>query len=196
MSSNEQKTFLSIVKAYNKEKSGKYEEPAKLLKRPRGAKPLLQSEIDAKVISMIKSMRASGHSITYDITISIAKGLVKAHGRTLLKEHGRSIDLQQTWAQSIHRRLGFVKRKATTSKQPVSPGFIHEVRFTFYSAIQRNINACLIPPELVINIDQTPLRFYLTPTYTLPKKDEANVPITNSSDYRQITGTFGISMAG
>ena len=107
-----------------------------------------------------------------------------------------SIDLHQTCAQSIHRRLGFLKRKATTSKQPVSPGFIHEVGFTFYSAIQRNINAYLIPPELVINIDQTPLQFYLTPTHTLTKKGEASVLITNSSSYCHITGTFGISMAG
>ena len=114
----------------------------------------------------------------------------------LLKDrHGGSIDLHQMWAQSIHRRLGFAKRKATTSKQPVSPGFIHEVGFTFYSAIQRNINACLIPPELVINIDRTPLRFYLTPTHTLTKNGKAGVPIANSSDYHQITDTFGISMA-
>ena len=102
-----------------------------------------------------------------------------------MKEHGGSTDHHQTLAQSIHRRLEFVKRKATTSKQPVSPGFIHEVGFTFFSAIQRNINAYLIPPELVINIDQTPLRFYLTSTHTLTKKGEASVPITNSSDYRQ-----------
>ena len=188
-------TVRSIVKAYNKEKSDKYEEPAKLPKRPRGAKPLLPGEIDAKVVSMIKSMLASGHSITYDITISIAKGLVKAHDRTLLNEHGGLIDLNQTWAQSIHRRLGFLKRKTTTSKQAVSPGFIHEASFTFYSDIQRNINAYLIPPELIINIDQAPLRFYLTPTRTLTKKGEASVPIANSSDYRQITLTFGISMA-
>ena len=134
--------------------------------------------------------------MTYDITISIAKGLVKAHDRALLKEHGGSIDLHQTWAQSIHRRSGFVKRKATTYKQPVSPGFIHEVGFTFYSAIQRNTNTYVIPPELIINIDQTPLPFYLTPTHTFIKKAEASIPITNSFDYRQITGTFGISMAG
>ena len=119
-------TIRSIVKSYNKEKSGKYEERAKLPKRPRGAKLLLPSEIGAKVIIMIKSMRVSGHSITYDVRISIAKGLVKTHDRTLLKEHGGSIDLHQTWAQTIHRKLGFVKRKATTSTQPVSPGFIHE----------------------------------------------------------------------
>ena len=52
-------TVRSIVKAYNKENSDKYEELAKLPKRTRGAKPLLPSEIDAKVISTIKSMRAS-----------------------------------------------------------------------------------------------------------------------------------------
>ena len=137
---------------------------------------------------MIKSMRASGHSITYDIKISVEK--VQAHDRTLLKEHGGSIDLHQTWAQSIHRRLGFVKRKVTTSKQPVSPGFIHEVGFTFFSAMQRNANPYLIPPELAVNTDQTPSRFYLKPTHTLTKKGEVSVPITNSSDYRQIWNQY------
>ena len=33
-------------------------------------------------------------------------------------------------------------------------------------------------------------------SHTFTKKGEASVPKTNSSDYRQITGTFGISMAG
>ena len=115
---------------------------------------------------MVESMRASGLAITYDITISIAKGLIQAHDRTLLKENGGSIELHQSWAQSIFRRLGYVKRRATTAKQPVAPGLIQEIGFTFHSAIEKNINAYRIPHDLVINIDQTPLKFYLTPTST------------------------------
>ena len=49
---------------------------------------------------------------------------------------------------------------------------------------------------LVININQTPLPFVLTSDYTLAVTGSKAVPITNSKDYRQITGTFGISMSG
>lgn len=145
---------------------------------------------------MIESMRASGTGVTWEMTISIAKGLINANDRTLLKENGGHLEINETWAQSIHRRLGSVKRKSTTTKQPVAPGLIKEIGFTFFRAIDDVVSAHNIPPELVINIDQTPLPFFLVSNYTLTKKGEKTVPITNSADYRQITGTFAITMKG
>ena len=96
---------------------------------------MLSEEIDKKVIAMIKNMHSAGTVVSYDITISIAKGLILANDRTLLKENGRNIDLTTSWARSIHQRLGFVHRKFTTCKQPVSPGFLKEVGFSFYHQI-------------------------------------------------------------
>ena len=69
--------------------------------------------------------------MSYDITVSIAKGLILANDRALLKENGGNIDLTTSRADSIHQRLGFVRRKVTTCKQPVSPGFLKEVGFPF-----------------------------------------------------------------
>ena len=65
----------------------------------RGAKPLLPEDIDAKVIAMIKNMRSAGSIVSYDITISIARGIICANDKTLLKENGGVIDLTTTWAQ-------------------------------------------------------------------------------------------------
>ena len=79
-------------------------------------------------------------------------------------------------------RLNFVKRKATTAKPLI--GLIKEVD-SFYKEINEIVRAHNIPPELIINIDQAPLPFVLVSKYTLEKKD-----------YRQITGTFGITLAG
>ena len=52
------------------------------------------------------------------------------------------------------------------------------------------IDAYDIPDDLVINIDQTPLPLILLSKYTMDKKNEKLVPIANSVDYRQVTGTL------
>ena len=49
---------------------------------------------------MIKNMRSEGTVVSYDNTISIAKGLILANDRTLLKENGGNIDLTTSWAHS------------------------------------------------------------------------------------------------
>ena len=90
----------------------------------------------------------------------------------------------------------FCSRKFTTCKQPVSPGFLKEVGFSFYHQIGEIVSKYNIPSELIINIDQTPLPFFLVSSYTLALKGDKRVPTRNCSDYRQITGTFAISMTG
>ena len=187
-------TVRGIIKSYNKNKVETSEGGPSLPKKSRGAKTLLPKDIDDKVIAMIKSMREAATGVTYDMTISIARGIVCANDRTLLKDNGGNIDLSISWAQSIHKRLGFTRRKHTTCKQPVSPGLLKEIGFTFYRAINDIVAAYDITSELII--DQTPLPFFLISGYTLTRKGDKSVPISNCSDYRQITGTFGISMSG
>ena len=95
-----------------------------------------------------------------------------------------------TWAQSIFKRIGFVKRKATTAKVPISPGFVKEIGFTFFQSIKRIVDTFDIPPDLIINLDQTPLPYCLVNQYTIAKKGSKQVAIAGSSDHRKITGTF------
>ena len=86
---------------------------------------------------MIKNMRSEGTVVSYDNTISIAKCLILANDRTLLKENGGNIDLTTSWAHSIRQGLGFVCRKFTTCKQPLSPGFLKEVGFSFITKLMK-----------------------------------------------------------
>ena len=53
-----------------------------------------------------------------------------------------------------------------------------------------------IPPELILNIDQTPLRYVPAGNETLAPRDETSVTIEESSDKRSITETFAISPNG
>ena len=135
-------TVNSILVEYNKalnEVSKSSSEKASTLeslpKQKRGATTLLPKDIDAKVIQMIKGLREAGVGSNYNVMIGIAKGLIAANDRTILVENGGILEITETWAQSITRRLGLVRRKSTTCKQPMSPGYTREIGFTFYRNI-------------------------------------------------------------
>ena len=150
--------------------------------------------MDKKVNAMIQSMHASGTAVAFNMTISIARGITLANDRTLLTENGGHINCSKRWVHSILCRLGYSKRKATTSKAPLAPGLLKEVGFSFHQAIGDILNAHKLPHDLLINLDQTALQFFLISQYTMAKKGEKSIPITNSTDKRQITGTFAISL--
>ena len=42
--------------------------------------------------------------------------------------------------------------RATTAKQPVSPGFLKEIGFSIHQAIKKTVDVCDIPDDLVIKI--------------------------------------------
>ena len=165
-------------------------------RKKRGRPTLLPEEIDHKVITMIKKMRESVSVINYNIIRAIAIGIIVANDRTLSKENGGSIELGKKWCESISKRLGYVKMKATTAKPIIVPGLAKEIGLTFYNDINENIQAHEIPHETVINIDQTPLLFVLISKYTLAKKGSSRVSVPGTSNDRQITGTFAVTMAG
>ena len=119
---------------------------------------------------MIKSMRESGAVIIYNIIIAIIKGIVTANDRTILKENGGTIELENKWCKSIIKRIGFVTCKGTTAKPIIAPGLISEIEHVFYYSINEIVKAHEIPPEMVINMDQTFLPFILISKYTLEIK--------------------------
>ena len=97
---------------------------------------------------------------------------------------------------SVFKRLNFVRRKSTTAKPFIAPGLIKEIGFSFYKEIHELVKWFNIPKELVINTDQTPLPFVIVSSYTKDKKGNQRVPIARTTNYRQITGTFGVSLSG
>ena len=53
-----------------------------------------------------------------------------------------------------------------------------------------------IPPALIVNFDQTPIKYVPVGNESLAEKGTTNVTIEGSGDKRCITGTFAISLAG
>ena len=66
------------------------------------------------------------------------------------------IDLKQScWAQSLFRRMGFVKKLGTTGKVPVPGSLKKELKKSYLHGIVKKIEDNDIPPSLVVNLDQT-----------------------------------------
>ena len=71
-----------------------------------------------------------------------------------------------------------------------------ECKLSFLTDIDKCINKHNIPPELVLNADQTPSSYVSVGRMTMAEKNSKSVPIKGLTDKRNITLTFVISLAG
>lgn len=76
-------------------------------------------------------LRANGSVIKTSIAISCAMSIVKNHDSNLLQSNGGHISLTKNWAKYLIKRMGFVKRRASTTAK-VSPTDFerHHLQFT------------------------------------------------------------------
>ena len=114
----------------------------------------------------------------------------------MLKEFGGTTEFTERWTRSVLESLNWSKRRATTSKVEPSAQLLAEEKFTFQKAIAKAIQDNDIPPDLVINLDQTSLCFVSPGKYAFQFKGSKHVPVKGLDDERQITATFGMSAVG
>ena len=101
-----------------------------------------------------------------------------------------------SWSKSLFKRMGYVRRLATTGKVEISEKLKAEIGTAYLYGIVQRINERKIPSSMVINLDQTPLKFVPGCNKTLAKKGCKSVPIAGSTDKRMITATFTITLTG
>jgi hypothetical protein len=136
--------------------------------------------------------------VNRSIAIATAKGVVKAHNPSLLAENGGSVSLGRKWAESLFKRMNFVKRKATKAARKLPKDF-DELKAEFIRKVQSNINPAdglPIPFELVLNWDQTGSKLVPVCEWTLASEGSKQVPLKGLDDKKQITVLLAITMAG
>ena len=107
------------------------------------------------------------------------------------------IDLDQScWAQSLFRRMKFVRRFNTTGKVPIPEALRKELENAYLHNIVKKIEENYIPVSLVLNLDQTPSKYIPVSNKTMAAKGCKTVPIKGSTDKRMITATFIITLDG
>ena len=122
---------------------------------------------------------------------AVAKGIVIANDRSILAEHGGYLTLSDDWARKILYKMETTgkkmsRRMATTSKVPVAPGILKEVKLDYQRKIKQLQEWHTIPEELILNFDQTPLPYICSSNHTLHKKGDKTVPIVGKKRNRSL----------
>ena len=114
-------------------------------------------------------MRRRG-ALTTQIVMAAARGLLLASNRNILAEYGGHVRINRPWAQSLLERMGYVKRKATTSKSKYSLADFEQVKKQFLKEVTETVLMEEIPPELVLNWDQTGINIVPASLWTMDQQ--------------------------
>ena len=114
----------------------------------------------------------------------------------MLAEYGGHISLCKSWAHLLLGRMGYVQRKATTSKSKYTAQNFSEVKQTFLNDLNAIITMEEIPPELVLNWDQTGVKYVPVNSWTMDKRGSKRVKLVGLQDKRQITAVLCGSVVG
>ena len=91
--------------------------------------------------------------------------------------------------------MGFAKKPCTTAQPEIPKGARKEAELIFHHEISSLVERYSIPLPLVINIDQTPLKYAPVLSQTMATKNSKHVHVAGFSYEQAITGTFGITLS-
>ncbi|XP_057298835.1 uncharacterized protein LOC130629595 [Hydractinia symbiolongicarpus] len=130
------------------------------LKRGR---PLFLGSLDEMVQRFLIALRNRGGVVSRTVATAAAKALISRNPQFELGH----IKIDNSWAKSLFKRMGFKKRMKTTSKVEITEGAKKECELLFLHDIVSTIEQHSIPHQLVMNLDQTPLKFVPRMNHTM-----------------------------
>ena len=164
--------------------------------KKRGRSLLLGEDLDAKVQLYLKNVRKGGGVVSSRIAMAAARGILLSYDKYRLAEFGGPVLLNRHWAYSLLSRMKFVKRKATTAKSKYTGSDFKEVKKNFLDEVVATVKMEEIPPELILNWDQTGVKIVPSSTWTMDQRGSKRVEMTGVDDKRQITAVFCGSLTG
>ena len=118
--------------------------------------------------SYLLATRHHGGLVSRSIVIATVKALIKRNPQFNL-DH---VAFGNSWAKSLVFRMGYVRRKKTTSKVQIPEAVQKEVELIFQRKIAKIVEAHQIPNCMILNLDQTPSKFVLSSNTTLAPRGQ------------------------
>ena len=95
---------------------------------------------------------------------------------------GGHIVLTKQWAYSLLHCMKFVQRRMTTAKSKYSSADLTGLKKIFLEEVVAVATMEEVPPELVLNCDQTGLRIIPSPTWTMAEQGSRRGDIAGAKD--------------
>ena len=121
-----------------------------------------------------------------------ALALVDSNKTQYLREFEPTV----TWVKAIYRCYNFTRQAGTTTRPPDPRGMFEECKLIFLSDMKKMTTENKIPPELVLNADQTPCSYFSVGRVTMAARNASSVPIKGLTDKRNIVLTFVVTLSG
>ena len=112
-----------------------------------------------KIRDFIIGSRLAGTAISQKMVIAIGPDVIKLNEPNILKEFGGSLELTEGCARNALNNMDWVKRKGTTGKVEPCAKFLEETKSSFQRTISIFASDHVIPLDLMLNLDQTPLSY-------------------------------------
>ena len=167
----------------------------KLCEKKWGRPLLIGEDLECQVQEFIREVRSSGGVVNTAITLAAAKGIVLAKDANMLSQNGGYLNLSRDWAKRLLSRMGLVKCKATTTVK-ITAEIFEDLKVQFLTDIETVSMLEDIPKDLVINWDQTAVKFVPVSNWTQEVKGTKRVEIAGTDDKRQITATLTVTASG
>ena len=153
---------------------------------------ILGEDLDSMVQNYLLAASSRGAVISRASAVSAAKALLKKYPNAV-----GNIDLDSSqWAKSLFLRMGFVKRRFTSTKVDIPEKARKEIEYQFHHDIVSKVERYNIPNSLIINLDQTPSSIVPGRKQTMALKGSSAVTIVGANDKRNITATFAVTLSG
>ena len=184
--------YLNLLSSENKlgecsHDDGVCELPNKKMERPL----LIGDEADKELQEYVRYLRATGAAVNTAVVIASAEGILLSKDANILKR----ITLTKDWAKSLLIRMGMVKRRVS-SKAKVDVEKFEALKQGFLLDIKNIVSLEEIPPDLIINWDQTGINYVPVGSWTMEKEGARRVELVGKDDKRQLTAVFAGSMTG
>ena len=162
--------------------------------KKRGRPLLLGEKLVSEVKCYIQAVREGGGVITTAITMAAATAIVRKSDRNLA-EYGGPITIASYWTKSFLSRMNFVKRRGSSTAKVTVTNF-EAVKEQFLIDVNAVVEMEDIPPELILNWDQTAISIVPGSTWTMEAKGSKRVEIVGVGDKQQITAVFCGALTG
>lgn len=159
--------------------------------KPMGRPLLIGEEADRQVRDYVRFLRDSGSAVDTSVVIATGESVLASIDANLLK----TCPLTKDWAKSLLTRMGMVKRKVS-SKAKIDVERFAIIKEAFLLDVKNVVELDEIPPQLIINWDQTAIYYVPVGSWTMELEGAKRVEIAGKDDKRQITAVFAGSMAG
>ena len=149
---------------------------------------------------IVKYSSPTGRPFDVQRSCVINTSIANATARALIQRFPQAvgnIGLKSiTWARCLFKRMGFVKDWKTSSKVKIPDAARKEIEFQFHHEINTYAEKFKIPPSLILNLDQTPLKYAPVSQETMEPRGSTAVTIERWNDERMIIDTFPIPFSG